>query len=64
MPIQPCPVCGHDTPRHLHDTSATAYVNYYSCPECGHIWTIHKQDPSRVTHVTPLPEKPPTKKTA
>ena len=56
MPIQPCPACAQQPPRHLDETSKEAHVNYYRCNSCGHIWTIHKQDPSRVTHVTRLPE--------
>jgi hypothetical protein len=60
MPVQPCPACYHQTPRHLHDTSTEAIVNYYRCLTCGHIWTIHKLNPAIVTNVTPLPKKPPT----
>ena len=61
MPVQPCPACGATTPRHLHETSYMAHVNYYVCQTCHHIWTVDEQDPSKVTHVTPLPEtkKPP-----
>jgi len=54
MPIQPCPACGQQTPRHLHQASEEAFVNYYICPDCGHIWNLDKLDPSKLTHVTPL----------
>jgi uncharacterized Zn finger protein len=60
MPIQPCPACGQQTPRHLHETSKIAHVNYFRCDSCGHIWTTSKQDGSLVNHITPLPEEPPT----
>jgi hypothetical protein len=40
-------------------TSAGAFVNYYRCSACLHVWALDKQDPSKVTHVTPLPPKPP-----
>jgi hypothetical protein len=58
MPIQPCPNCGRQVARRLESSSQWAHVNYYICEHCGHIWTISKDASGRVTHVTPLPEKP------
>jgi hypothetical protein len=57
MSVRPCPACGEPTPRHLHETSRDAKVNYYRCanPKCGHIWAVNKIDPSKVRHITPLP---------
>ena len=57
VPNQPCPACGHDTLRHLPESSKEAQVNYYGCCACRHIWTVSKQDGARITHVTRLPTK-------
>lgn len=59
MPIQPCPNCGFQVPRKIDVLSNWAHVNYYDCPNCKHIWTISKDGTGRITHVTPLPDKPP-----
>jgi uncharacterized Zn finger protein len=59
MPPQPCPACFESTPRHLHETSKEAAVDYYRCLKCGHIWTVNKMNPLIVANVTPLPKKPP-----
>lgn len=62
MPIQSCPACVQQTPRHLYEESDDSYVNYYICPACGHIWTVNKYVSSFVTHVTPLTTKPPAQR--
>jgi uncharacterized Zn finger protein len=58
MPVQPCPACHEQTPRHLDETSKQAVVHYYRCLSCGHVWTVNKDNPSIVANVTPLPPKP------
>jgi uncharacterized Zn finger protein len=42
VPIQPCPICGRETPRFLEHPSKEAWVNYYRCDKCGHVWTMPK----------------------
>ncbi len=58
MPVQPCPACGQQTPRHMQEISKGALINYYTCSACGHAWTVNKREPSDVTHLTPLRAKP------
>ena len=55
MPLRPCPICRHSTPRWLETCSQDAYVNYYRCEPCGHVWTVPKNDPNGL--VTPVTTK-------
>ena len=53
----PCPACSHLTePQRALSVQG---LIYYCCEVCRHIWVIDKKT-GRVSHVSPLPQKPPT----
>ena len=60
-----CPACPSQTlPKFLVDLSRGASVNYWHCQDCQHIWMASKDGQVVIRHVTPLPERPPSRPTS